>query len=54
MAFAGTGRDAWIVEAATEADIFTMEAEALWRRVLERKGPEYARLARVPFDPSLN
>ena len=47
-------QNAWIVEPATEADIFTDAAEALWRRVLERKGPEYARLARVPFDPSLN
>ena len=46
--------EAWIVEPATEADVFTTEPESLWRRVLERKGPEYARLARVPFDPSLN
>ena len=46
--------DAWIVEPATEADVFTTEPESLWRRALERKGPDYARLARVPFDPSLN
>ena len=46
--------DAWIVEPATEADVFTREPESLWRRVLERKGPDYARLARVPFDPTLN
>lgn len=46
--------DAWIVEPATEADVFTAEPESLWRRVLERKGPQYARLARVPFDPTLN
>ena len=46
--------DAWIVEAATEADVFSAEPETLWRRLLERKGPDFARLARVPFDPSLN
>ena len=46
--------DAWIVEAAAEDDVFTREPETLWRRVLERMGPDYARLARVPFDPSLN
>ena len=46
--------DAWIVEPATEADVFTRDPESLWRRVLERKGPDFARLARVPFDPSLN
>lgn len=46
--------EAWIVEPATEADVFTDEPETLWRRVLERKGGGYERLARVPFDPSLN
>lgn len=46
--------DAWIVEPAADDDVFTREPESLWRRVLERKGPDYARLARVPFDPSLN
>ena len=46
--------DAWIVEPATEADVFGAEPESLWRRVLERKGPDYARLARVPYDPTLN
>lgn len=46
--------DSWIVEEATEADVFTRSPEALWRRVLERKGPRYAALARIPFDPSMN
>jgi putative transcriptional regulator len=46
--------DSWIVEPATEEDVFTRSPDALWRRVLERKGPEYARLARTPFDPSMN
>lgn len=44
----------WIVEDATEADVFTPSPEQLWRRVLERKGPKYAALARIPFDPSMN
>jgi putative transcriptional regulator len=45
---------AWIIADATADDVFTASPEALWRRILERKGPEYARLARVPFDPSMN
>ncbi len=44
----------WIVEEATAEDIFTNEPDALWRRVLERKGPDYAAIARIPFDPSMN
>lgn len=44
----------WIVEKATADDIFTAEPGALWRQVLERKGPRYATLARIPFDPSMN
>lgn len=44
----------WILEAAREADIFTAEPGALWRHVLERKGPDYAALARIPFNPTMN
>jgi putative transcriptional regulator len=46
--------DAWILEKATEDDVFTPAPETLWRRVLERKGPRYATLARMPFDPTMN
>jgi putative transcriptional regulator len=46
--------DSWILEPATPEDIFTDDPDSLWRRVLERKGPDYATLARVPFDPSMN
>ena len=46
--------DSWIVEAATEADVFTDDPDTLWRRVLERKGPEYRLMSRMPFDPSAN
>ena len=44
----------WVVANAEEDDIFTREPGRLWRRVLERQGPEYAAMARTPFDPSMN
>lgn len=46
--------DAWILEPAREEDVFTDEPDQLWSRVLERKGPPYRRLSRIPFDPSTN
>jgi len=46
--------DSWIVDDATADDAFTDTPESLWRRVLERMGPPYAALARIPFDPSVN
>ena len=46
--------DSWIIEEATEDDVFTPDPDALWRRVLERKGPPYDKVARIPFDPSMN
>lgn len=46
--------DAWIVDPATEDDIFTGSPEDLWRQVLKRKGPPYDLVARIPFDPSTN
>ncbi|HSM35235.1 MAG TPA: YqgE/AlgH family protein [Longimicrobiales bacterium] len=46
--------DSWIIEPAIPEDIFTDDPDSLWRRILERKGPEYARVARIPFDPSMN
>lgn len=45
---------AWIAEDATADDVFTTSPESLWRRVLERKGPPYTTMARIPFDPSTN
>ena len=44
--------EAWITEAAHPDDPFA-EGD-LWSQVLERKGDEYALLARMPSDPSLN
>jgi putative transcriptional regulator len=47
-------RDSWIVEAAREEDVFTDTPDLLWARVLQRKGPEFHRLSRMPYDPSMN
>jgi putative transcriptional regulator len=46
--------DSWIVDPAREEDVFTESPELLWSRVLQRKGPEYRRLSRMPYDPSMN
>jgi putative transcriptional regulator len=48
------GRDDWIVEPAQVSDVFSEEPESLWGNVLERKGGQYALLARMPDDPSQN
>jgi putative transcriptional regulator len=47
-------RDDWIIEPARPEDVFSESPEALWERVLERKGGQYALVARMPEDPSLN
>jgi putative transcriptional regulator len=47
-------RDDWIVEPATPEDVFHEDADALWSDVLERKGGQFALVARMPEDPSLN
>lgn len=47
-------QDSWILEPALEEDVFTDAPDTLWSRVLERKGPEYRRLSRTPFDPTMN
>lgn len=46
--------DSWIIDDARREDVFTDVPDLLWSRVLERKGPEYRRLSRMPFDPSMN
>lgn len=46
--------EAWIVEPAQREDIFVREPNGLWSAVLRRKGREYALLATMPEDPSLN
>ena len=44
--------EAWIVEPAHPDDPFA--GDDLWARALARKGGEFALLARMPADPSLN
>jgi putative transcriptional regulator len=45
---------AWIVEPASGEDVFTTQPSSLWRRVLQRKGPPFDAMARIPFDPRAN
>jgi putative transcriptional regulator len=44
----------WIVEPARPEDVFGPDPESLWSEVLRRKGGRYARLASMPFDPTMN
>ena len=46
--------DSWIIEPALEDDVFSDLPDTLWARVLERKGPAYHRLSRMPYDPTMN
>ena len=46
--------DVWITEPAQADDVFTDAPDLLWSRVLERKGPEYRKMSRMPYDPSMN
>jgi putative transcriptional regulator len=48
------GEGSWIVEPAQPADVFTPDPDGLWGTVLRRKGPRFALLASMPFDPSMN
>jgi putative transcriptional regulator len=47
-------RDDWIVDPAQPGDVFHEEPDSLWSEVLQRKGGQYALVARMPDDPSLN
>jgi putative transcriptional regulator len=46
--------EAWIVEPPLASELFPEDPEALWQDVLARKGGQFALLARMPDDPSLN
>jgi putative transcriptional regulator len=46
--------DSWIVEPPQRAEIFSEDPDGLWSAVLRRKGREYALLATMPPDPSVN
>ena len=47
-------QEAWIVERPRQAELFAADAETLWRDVLARKGGQFALIARMPADPTLN
>lgn len=46
--------EAWIVEQLEAEDPWIEAGPELWSGVLERKGGEYALVARMPIDPSVN
>jgi putative transcriptional regulator len=46
--------DAWIVEPPMPAELFPDDPEQLWQDVLARKGGQFALIARMPEDPSMN
>jgi putative transcriptional regulator len=47
-------QESWILDPAREEDVFTDAPDLLWSRILERKGPEYRQMSRLPYDPSMN
>lgn len=46
--------ESWILEPAVRDDVFGAEAERLWSAVLRRKGGQFAVVAMMPPDPSMN
>jgi putative transcriptional regulator len=46
--------DSWIIEPPQRDELFSGDADGLWAAVLRRKGREYALLATMPPDPSVN
>jgi putative transcriptional regulator len=46
--------EAWIVEPATPDVVFADDVDGLWSTVLRGKGGEFAIIATMPPDPSLN
>jgi len=47
-------QESWIVEPPLPRELFPEEPATLWNDVLARKGGQYALVARMPADPSLN
>jgi putative transcriptional regulator len=46
--------EAWIVEPAKPDIVFAEDVDGLWSEVLRRKGGEFAIIATMPPDPSMN
>jgi putative transcriptional regulator len=46
--------ESWIIGEARREDVFADDLDDLWAKVLRRMGREYALIATMPMDPSLN
>ena len=46
--------ESWIVEPPLPRELFPDDPDHLWSTVLDRKGGQYALVARMPDDPSVN
>jgi putative transcriptional regulator len=46
--------ESWIVEPPLPGELFPDDPDRLWSDVLDRKGGQYALVARMPADPSVN
>jgi putative transcriptional regulator len=46
--------ESWIVEPPLPSELFPDDPETMWSGVLARKGGQYALIARMPADPSMN
>jgi putative transcriptional regulator len=46
--------ESWIIEPPLPAELFPEDPDDLWSGVLDRKGGQYALVARMPLDPSVN
>lgn len=46
--------ESWIVQELLTDDLWLAPERDLWAAILQRKGGEYALLARMPMDPTLN
>jgi putative transcriptional regulator len=46
--------ESWILEDPRPDDVFCDDPDGLWSAVLRRKGGQFALIASMPYDPSLN
>jgi putative transcriptional regulator len=51
---AALAEKAWVRGPARAGDVFTDAPELRWCALRSRKGDPYRRIARIPFDPSMN
>lgn len=46
--------NSWMVHPAKSAHVFKLDADELWKQVLQEMGPDYAMMVNFPEDPILN